>query len=174
MCFKFSDTISHALVNKIRKEIFDLLFPKRKLIKKDLGKLLEELNYKNNLSILKNYLKKWIENVKLIRNKIIKGKFIIDKREENEKNMKMLKQYFNDWSMKSLLLKYIGLSKDVEVQKKRFYATIDLIDSIKKFWKKIGFNYIMPYLKDYLFSLEKNKKLKKIVKKINKYKIISI
>ncbi len=174
LCFKFSDTISHALVNKIRKEIFDLLFPKRKLIKKDLGKLLEELNYKNNLSILKNYLKKWIENVKLIRNKIIKGKFIIDKREENEKNMKMLKQYFNDWSMKSLLLKYIGLSKDVEVQKKRFYATIDLIDSIKKFWKKIGFNYIMPYLKDYLFSLEKNKKLKKIVKKINKYKIIQL
>ena len=171
---KFSDTIGHVLVNKVRKEIFDLLFPNKKIIRKEIGKLIEEMNYKNNLSKLKYYLNKWMINMKLMNNKIIKGKFLIDKREENEKNMKMLKQYFNDWSMKSSLLKYIGLSKDVGLQKKKFYAIIDLINAIKNFWKKNGYNYIMPYLKEYLFSLEKIKKLKKIVKNISKYNLIKL
>ena len=163
---KFSDTIGHVLVNKVRKEIFDLLFEKKKIYKK-IGRIFEVIK-------LKNYLKKWIINSKLKNDIILKGKFLINKREKNENNMKMLKYYFNDWSMKCSLLKYIGLSKDVGLQKKKFNGIINLINTIKKFWKKIGFNYIFPYLKDYLFSLEKNKKLKQIVKINNKFNNIHL
>ena len=41
--------------------------------------------------------------------------------------MRLLKQYFNNWNMKTSLLKYIALSNDVGNQKKKFYGIIDLI-----------------------------------------------
>ena len=119
-------------------------------------------------------MKKWNNKVKQLNEQIKKGKILVDKRENNEKNMRLLKQYFNDWNMRTALIKYIALSNDVVNQKKKFYGIIDLIEGIKMIWKRIGFNFIFPYLMNYLAFIEKNRKFINLILKLSDYEIIQL
>ena len=166
---RFCETIEHALVRHVRPMVWDEIFSQTKWRKDALTKILLEKDKKLSLIRAIPYLKRWYDKSHLIKNRLEKGRKLVDRRENDELKKKKLKKYLDEWSLKANCLKYMSKSKNAEAQKKKFFGAFDMINGLTKLSKREGLISAEPKLKDYLSEIIKKLKLKKLLKKKGRF-----
>ena len=162
---KFLNIMRNVLVNHVRPYVFDELFSKNKLIKNVLSELLIKYHERLKLLTLNDYLQRWRYSSNLMSLRLIKSKQLLDKKEQDENKLYILKKYFDKWVLIKNLTKYMGKAKNAEEKRKKFFGTLNIVNGLTELTKRQIFKNtkgpIMNYLKDFL----KQKLLVKIFKK---------
>ena len=89
---RFCETIEHALVRHVRPMVWDEIFSQTKWRKDALNKILLEKDKKLSLIRAIPYLKRWYDKSHLIKNRLEKGRKLVDRRENDELKKKKLKK----------------------------------------------------------------------------------
>ncbi|MGL4948360.1 MAG: hypothetical protein ACRC42_03155, partial [Mycoplasma sp.] len=152
--------LSKVLVNHVRPIVFDELFAENKWAKEYFGNLLMERDERYTLLRIKPYFEKWRYITDWLKKRNWRSKKLVDKRELDEDNLNNWKKYFNTWRLKSDWDRYISKSKNQEEQKRKFFATLDLINGAQKLGKRTGLKTTKPPLEDYLAKKMRDKAIK--------------
>ena len=165
---KFLSIMRNVLVNHVRPRVFDELFSKNKLIKDTLRELLMKHDNKFTLLRIKPYFMKWKNISQFLKNRILKSKDLLKKKEQKENKLTILKKYFDKWVLMTNLYKYIGKAKNAEEKRQKFFGTINIINGLSNLSKRQIFKNTKEPICSYLKDLLKQKILIKIIKKICK------
>ena len=165
---KFLAIMRNVLVNHIRPYVFNELFSKNKLIKDTLFNILSKYDDKFTLIRLKPYFMKWKNTADYLSNRILVSQYLVNKKENNEQKLVILKKYFDKWVLLSNLYKYIGKAKNEEEKKQKFFGTLNMINGLSSYTKRQVHKNTKEPITNYLKDLLKQKILYKIMTNIRK------
>ena len=167
---RFIDIVEKVMVNHIRPEVWEQLFAQKKWAKEFLARLLMEKDPKFTALRIRPYFNKWRDTARHLSKRALKSKRLVNRRELDEKNKKLLAKNFNDWAVRSLLLKYMRKNKDAEEQKKKFFGLLSLVKGTDTLAKRNGLDTVNPHLQSYLAKKIRDNALKSLLLKNPKYK----
>ena len=167
---RFFEILEKVLISHIRPYVWQKLFGGKKWAKEALANLLIEKDWRFSLLRSRFVIERWKENNDFMNKKIFKGRKMVNIRYNDHNRKMLLKRNLNEWNLKTNLLKYILQSNDQDRQKRKFFAALDILNGTKKLSKKTALNSSMDQLKKFLLEIIKKIKLKKVFKKMVKFR----
>ncbi len=160
---KFLDIMSNTLVGHVRPRVWNALFSRKKLAKETLANLLTRKDDRFSALRIRPYFLRWDAIANFLKRRILKSEKLVIKKGDDEQRKKLLKKYLDEWILRTNLDKYIGKAKDAEEKKQKFFGTINLINGLSNFSKRIVQKNTQDPIKNYLKELLRQKLLTKIV-----------
>ena len=160
---RFIDILEKAMVNHVRPIVWDQLFAHKKWAKDYLRKLLLEKDEKFTALRIRPYFIKWRDTAKYLSKRFLKSKNLVNRRELDEKNKKLLGKYFHEWALRSNLIKYIGVAQDERAQKRKFFGVLGLMRGTEPFAKRVALETSKPPIEKYLANLLRSRALKRLI-----------
>ena len=167
---RFYEILEKVLISHIRPYVWQKIFGGKKWAKEALANLLIEKDWRFSLLRARFVIERWRDNNDFMNQKIFKGRKMVNIRYNDHNRKMLLKRNLNEWNLKTNLLKYILYSNDQDRQKRKFFAALDILNGMNKLTKKTALNSSMSQLKKFLLEIIKKIKLKKVFKKMVKYK----
>ncbi|MGL4948124.1 MAG: hypothetical protein ACRC42_01935, partial [Mycoplasma sp.] len=158
---RYFDIIKKVLIGHVRPIVWEELFAQSKWAKDRISRILIEKDHRFTYLRIRPYFEKWKAVNDLLKKRNWRSKNWVDKRELDEQKWTDLQKYFDTWRLRANLAKYMSKSKNQEEQKKKFFATLDLINGAQKLAKRKGLRTTKPKLEDYLALQMRDKAIKK-------------
>ena len=166
---RFCDILEKVMVSHVRPIVWEELFGYKKWAKERLARLLLEKDKRFTFLRLRPWFNRWRDAAKFLSKRNLKSKRLVNKKELDEKNKKLMSKYFNEWALRSNLIKFIGKTRDLEAQKKKFYGVMNLFNGTKNLFKRTGLKTVDPKIKSYLAKRIRNNAIKALILKSPKY-----
>ena len=113
---RFCDILEKVMVSHVRPIVWEELFGYKKWAKERLARLLLEKDKRFTFLRLRPWFNRWRDAAKFLSKRNLKSKRLVNKKELDEKNKKLMSKYFNEWALRSNLIKFIGKTRDLEAQ----------------------------------------------------------
>ena len=169
---KLSELIYKIYVHRYRHDFWDKLILQKPKGKDYLRKLIEKMNPRLTALRLKPYFEKWKKAAKFLNKRGLKTKRLVMKRKKNEKSLKLLSQYFNEFLLATWIKRYKEQAHSGETNNNKIPGLFKLINGTESVYKKNQFKKIVPPMKVYLSKMIRNKALKKLLLQNPRYRLL--
>lgn len=169
---KLSELIYKIYIHRYRPDFWDKLVLQKTKGKDYLRKLIEKMNPRLTALRLKPYFEKWKEAAKFLNKRGLKTKRLVMKRKKNEKSLKLLSHYFNEFLLATWIKRYKEQASSGTINENKIPGLFKLLNGTESVNKKNQFKKIVLPMKVYLSKKIRNKALKQLLLQNPRYRLL--